>query len=42
MPTVYVSYAFQTPQNVGNVQVVENVSVDVTEPLIMNRKTYLW
>ena len=24
---------FQTPQNVGNVKVVENVLVDVTEPL---------
>ena len=30
MPTVHVS--FQTPQNVGNVEVVENVRVDVTEP----------
>ena len=30
MPTVHAS--FQTPKNVGNVEVVENVRVDVTEP----------
>ena len=32
IPMVHAS--FQTPQNVGNIEVVENVRVDVIEPFV--------
>ena len=39
MPTVHAP--FQTPQNVGDVEVVENVRVDVTEPLLRGNSAIL-
>ena len=38
MPTIHAS--FQTPQYVGNVEVVKNVRVDVTEPLVKCGKIF--